>query len=121
HKIRREIVTDQLGVPYSLRTKKEEGKVVELETKDDHLYIKKQVARTPEWEFGGRFGAFFIIFFLPITLVLLLLMCAQEDASVVNFPPPIPAVQTLWSSTALGIFVLWFLFQALLYLLPVGK
>ncbi|XP_078069641.1 delta(14)-sterol reductase LBR-like [Mustelus asterias] len=121
HKIRREIVTDQLDLPYNLRTKKEEGKVVELETKDDHLYIKKQVVRTHEWEFGGRIGVLFIMFFLPIALILLLLMCAQEDASVMNFPPPIPALETLWSSTSLGIFVLWFLFQALLYLLPIGK
>ncbi|XP_078398953.1 delta(14)-sterol reductase LBR [Cetorhinus maximus] len=121
HKIRREIVTDQLGLPYNLRAKKEEGKVVELETKDDHLYIKKQAAWTQEWEFGGRVGAFFIMILLPAAVILLLLMCAQEDASVLNFPPQIPALQTLWSSTALGIFVLWFLFQALLYLLPIGK
>ncbi|XP_041043740.1 delta(14)-sterol reductase LBR [Carcharodon carcharias] len=121
HKIRREIVTDQLGLPYNLRAKKEEGKVVELETKDDHLYIKKQAAWTQEWEFGGRVGAFFIMILLPAAVILLLLTCAQEDASFLNFPPQIPALQTLWSSTALGIFVLWFLFQALLYLLPIGK
>ncbi|XP_067884367.1 delta(14)-sterol reductase LBR isoform X2 [Heterodontus francisci] len=121
HKIRREIVTDQFGLPYNLRIKKEEGKLIELETKDDRLYIKKRAVQTQEWEFGGPVGAFFIMFLLPAALVLLLLMCAVDDASILNFPPPIPALQTLWNSTALGIFVLWFLFQALLYLLPIGK
>uniref|UniRef100_UPI00398F2585 delta(14)-sterol reductase LBR isoform X3 n=1 Tax=Pristiophorus japonicus TaxID=55135 RepID=UPI00398F2585 len=121
HKTRREIVTDQLGLPYNLRARKEEGKHIELERKDACLRVKKQSLQTPEREFGGRVGAFFMIFLLPVTLILLLLMCAEDNASILSFPPPIPALQTLWSSTALGIFVLWFLFQALLYLLPIGK
>lgn len=62
-----------------------------------------------------------MIFLLPATLILLLLMCEQKDPSILSFPPQIPALQTLWNGTALGIFVLWFLFQALLYLLPIGK
>ncbi|XP_048387307.2 delta(14)-sterol reductase LBR isoform X3 [Stegostoma tigrinum] len=121
HKIRKEIVTDQLDLPYNLRTKKQEKNVVELETKDDHLYIKKQAVQTQEREFGGRIGVFFIMFLLPFTVILLLLMCAEDDASIQSFPPPVPTLQMLWSSNALGVFVLWFLFQALLYLLPIGK
>ncbi|XP_067841341.1 delta(14)-sterol reductase LBR [Heptranchias perlo] len=121
HKIRREIVTDRLGLPSNLRAKKEERKFVELETKDDRLNVKKQAIRTQEWEFGGRVGAFFMLFLLPASVILLLSMCAEDDTSILSFPPPFPAFHTLWNSTALGIFVLWFLFQALLYLLPIGK
>ncbi|XP_060703949.1 delta(14)-sterol reductase LBR isoform X1 [Hemiscyllium ocellatum] len=120
-KVCKELVTDQLGLPYNLRAKKQEEKVIELETKDDRLYIKKPAVRTQEREFGGQVGVVVFMFLLPFTLILLLLMCTEDDASILNIPPSVPALQTLWSSIALGIYVLWFLFQALLYLLPVGK
>uniref|UniRef100_A0A4W3JDQ6 Delta(14)-sterol reductase LBR n=1 Tax=Callorhinchus milii TaxID=7868 RepID=A0A4W3JDQ6_CALMI len=66
-------------------------------------------------------SAFFMVFLLPATVFILLLMCGQEDSSILSFPPQVPPLETLWACTALGIFVLWFLFQALLYLLPIGK
>eukprot|EP00062_Callorhinchus_milii_P013085 gi/632960809/ref/XP_007896410.1/ PREDICTED: lamin-B receptor [Callorhinchus milii] len=123
HKIRSEIVTDELSLRYNLRTRKEkeEAKPIKLETKDKLLYIKKDVPQTQELEFGGRIGAFFMVFLLPATVFILLLMCGQEDSSILSFPPQVPPLETLWACTALGIFVLWFLFQALLYLLPIGK
>ncbi|XP_051880913.1 delta(14)-sterol reductase LBR [Pristis pectinata] len=121
HKTRKEILTDQLGLPYSLQARREEAKLVDLEAKDGHLYAKKQAVQIQEQGFGARVGAAFMILLLPVVLILLLLMCAQDDPSILSFPPRIPPLQTLWNGTALGIFVLWFLFQALLYLLPIGK
>lgn len=44
-----------------------------------------------------------------------------EDPSLANFPPPLPPLETFWDAQALGFVVLWILFQALLYILPVGK
>lgn len=120
HKTCKEVVTDQLD-PCNLQAKGEEAKFVHLDAKDGHLYVKKQVVQIQEQGFGTRVGAAFMIFLLPATLILLLLMCEQKDPSILSFPPQIPALQTLWNGTALGIFVLWFLFQALLYLLPIGK
>ncbi|XP_072106467.1 delta(14)-sterol reductase LBR isoform X2 [Mobula birostris] len=116
----KEIVTDQLGL-YNLQAKKEEAKLVNLEAKDGHLHAKKQAVQIQELGFGARVGAAVMIFLLPAILILLLLMCTQDDPSILNFPPQIPHPLALWNSTAFGIFVLWFLFQALLYMLPVGK
>ncbi|TFK09772.1 biogenesis of lysosome-related organelles complex 1 subunit 5 [Platysternon megacephalum] len=65
-------------------------------------------------------GAFCMIFFLPATIFYLLLMCKQEDPSVMNFPP-LPAFDSLWETRVFGVFLLWFFLQALFSLLPVGK
>uniref|UniRef100_A0A452I1B5 Delta(14)-sterol reductase LBR n=1 Tax=Gopherus agassizii TaxID=38772 RepID=A0A452I1B5_9SAUR len=65
-------------------------------------------------------GAFCMIFFLPATVFYLLLMCKQEDPSVMNFPP-LPAFDSLWETRVFGVFLLWFFLQALFSLLPAGK
>ncbi|XP_069744076.1 delta(14)-sterol reductase LBR-like isoform X2 [Narcine bancroftii] len=120
-KAHKEIATDQLHLPYNLQAKREEAKFKDLKAKDSCLYVKKQVVQIQKQGFGARVGAAFMIFLLPASLILLLLMSSQNDPSILNFPPPLPALHTLWNGTTLGIFVLWFLFQALLYLLPIGK
>uniref|UniRef100_A0A8C9TVX6 Delta(14)-sterol reductase LBR n=1 Tax=Scleropages formosus TaxID=113540 RepID=A0A8C9TVX6_SCLFO len=66
-------------------------------------------------------GAFFMIFLLPTITVILLLMCSQKDPSLMNFPPALPSLDAVWDVQVFGLVVLWFFFQALLYLLPVGK
>lgn len=58
---------------------------------------------------------------LPATVLTLLLICGEKDASVLNFPPALPALTTLWDNHVFGIVVLWFLIQALIYVLPIGK
>ncbi|XP_053865769.1 delta(14)-sterol reductase LBR-like, partial [Malaclemys terrapin pileata] len=80
----------------------------------------KVSTETKELEFGGRIGAFCMIFFLPATIFYLLLMCKQEDPSVMNFPP-LPGFDSLWETRVFGVFLLWFFLQALFSLLPVGK
>lgn len=66
-------------------------------------------------------GTFVLIFFLPATVFYLLLMCEQDDPSLMNFPPPMPALESLWEARVFGVFLLWFFLQALFYLLPIGK
>lgn len=66
-------------------------------------------------------GAFFIMIGLPVFLFLLLLMCKQDEPSLLNFPPPLPALDALWETRVFGIYLLWFFVQALFYLLPIGK
>nr|QFF91483.1 delta(14)-sterol reductase isoform 3 [Potamotrygon motoro] len=119
-KTSKETVTDQLDL-YNLQAKKEEAKLVNLEAKDGHLLAKKQAVQIQECGFRARVGAAVMIFLLPAVLILLLLMCAQDEPSSLNFQPQISHLPALWNSSAFGIFVLWFLFQALLYMLPIGK
>lgn len=66
-------------------------------------------------------GTFMLIFLLPATVLYLLLMCKQDDPSLMNFPPPLPTLKSLWETKVFGVFLLWFFFQALFYLLPIGK
>lgn len=66
-------------------------------------------------------GACFWLLFLPAWVFFLILQVNLADPSLANFPPALPALATWWEAQALGFVVLWILFQALLYLLPVGK
>lgn len=81
---------------------------------------EKVSTQTKELEFGGRIGAFCMIFFLPATVFYLLLMCKQEDPSVMNFAP-LPVFGSLWETRVFGGVLLWFFVQALFSLLPIGK
>ncbi|KAM9241310.1 delta(14)-sterol reductase LBR isoform 3-T5 [Leptosomus discolor] len=110
---------------YSLRPRKEEKKKEEIYSEkkifETIKTIEKASSKTKELEFGGRIGTFLMIFFLPATVFYLLLMCKQDDPSLLNFPPPLPALESLWEARVFGVFLLWFFLQALFYLLPVGK
>ncbi|XP_066561386.1 delta(14)-sterol reductase LBR [Amia ocellicauda] len=118
-----------MEVRYNLRPRKEEPVVSVAEPGDFKKKVqdivwtapKPRVPQTTELEFGGKIGAFFMLFLLPATVFALLLICNREDASILNFPPVLPAIDTLWDNQVFGMVVLWFLFQALLYLLPIGK
>lgn len=61
-----------------------------------------------------------LMLFLPATVCYLLLMCKQDDPSLLNFPP-LPALESLWDWRAFGVILLWFFLQAVFYLLPIGK
>ncbi|KAL2770736.1 delta(14)-sterol reductase LBR [Daubentonia madagascariensis] len=114
---------------YSLRPR-EEIKLKELESKEEKLVTKGTTSLrtfevtpspTKDLEFGGVPGVFLIMLGLPVFLFLLLLMCEQRDPSLLNFPPPLPALYDLWETRVFGVYLLWFFIQALLYLLPIGK
>ncbi|XP_064196327.1 delta(14)-sterol reductase LBR [Anguilla rostrata] len=114
---------------YNLRRRKEDAVVKavqrdELEKRaEDPLPLRTRrwaTAKTTELDFGGRVGAFLMMLFLPAVVFTLLLTC-QADGSILSFPPPVPPLQAFWSAQALGVVLLWILFQAVLYVLPVGK
>ncbi|XP_029984435.1 delta(14)-sterol reductase LBR isoform X1 [Sphaeramia orbicularis] len=111
---------------YNLRRRKDDGDAKPVETKAEEPEEKEAkpapaptVATT--LDFGGKIGAYFWLLFLPAWVLFLLLQVNMEDPSLVNFPPPLPPLETLWDTQAFGIVILWILFQALLYVLPVGK
>lgn len=66
-------------------------------------------------------GVFLIMLGLPTFLFLLLLLCKEKEPSLLNFPPPMPALSELWDTRAFAIYFFWFSLQALFYILPIGK
>lgn len=113
---------------YNLRRRKDDGDAKPAEPKaeeSDKREAKPAPAPAPTaataLDFGGKIGAYFWLLFLPAWVFFLLLQVNLDDPSLVNFPPPLPPVETLWDTQAFGLVLLWILFQALLYVLPVGK
>ncbi|NXL91339.1 LBR protein, partial [Alectura lathami] len=124
-KLKPDLEIERVLDQYSLRPRKEEKKKEEIYSEKKVFEMikttEKVSSKTKELEFGGRFGTFLLMFFLPATVLYLLLMCKQGDPSLLNFPPPLPALESLWEVKVFGVFLLWFFLQALFYLLPVGK
>uniref|UniRef100_A0A8C3YG80 Delta(14)-sterol reductase LBR n=1 Tax=Catagonus wagneri TaxID=51154 RepID=A0A8C3YG80_9CETA len=119
-----------LSTQYSLRPRREEIKLKEIDAKEEKIVTEGPMSlrtfevtttQPKELEFGGVPGVFLIMLGLPVFLFLLLLMCKQKEPSLLNFPPPLPAVSDLWDTRVFGIYLLWFFLQALFYLLPIGK
>ncbi|XP_059761486.1 delta(14)-sterol reductase LBR isoform X1 [Balaenoptera ricei] len=115
---------------YSLHPRREEVKLKEIDSKEEKIVTKGSTSlrtfevtatQQKDLEFGGVPGVFLITLGLPAFLFLLLLMCKQEEPSLLNFPPPLPALYDLWETRIFGAYLLWFFLQALLYLLPIGK
>ncbi|KAK2856585.1 hypothetical protein Q5P01_005320 [Channa striata] len=113
---------------YNLRRRKDDGDAKPAETRPEQLVEKKGKMAAPSatilstpLDFGGKIGAYFWLLFLPAWVLFLVLQVSQKDPSLANFPPPLPALEAYWDTQALGFVILWILFQALLYILPVGK
>ncbi|XP_047244874.1 delta(14)-sterol reductase LBR [Girardinichthys multiradiatus] len=113
---------------YNLRRRKDDGDVKEAEAKSEHQ--EERVEKVPAasaapaptpLDFGGKIGALFWMLFLPAWVLFLVLHVDQKDPSLSNFPPALPSLETFWDPQAFVFVVLWILFQALLYILPVGK
>ncbi|KAL4237764.1 hypothetical protein ACF0H5_002476 [Mactra antiquata] len=109
-----------------LAAKSKEVEVVEqtskkVTTANEDEGQKKEVARSDHKEFGGTIGAFFMMLFLPATVYYINMACTKQSCSIRN----IPACSGKWSSffdvEATLIFVGWFFFQAVLYMLPIGR
>ncbi|XP_039980736.1 delta(14)-sterol reductase LBR isoform X2 [Xiphias gladius] len=113
---------------YNLRRRKDDGSAKPAVARPEQL--EEEVAKmaaapaatlsTP-LDFGGKIGAYFWLLFLPSWVLFLVMQVNQEDPSLVNFPPPLPTLEAFWDAQALCFVILWILFQALLYILPVGK
>uniref|UniRef100_A0A8C0FY75 Delta(14)-sterol reductase LBR n=1 Tax=Bubo bubo TaxID=30461 RepID=A0A8C0FY75_BUBBB len=87
----------------------------------EHKDDKKKIIQETNLVLLVLIWTFMLIFFLPAAVFYLLLMCKQDDPSLLNFPPPLPALESLWEARVFGVFLLWFFLQALFYLLPIGK
>ncbi|NXY47472.1 LBR protein, partial [Ceuthmochares aereus] len=123
-KLKPDVEMERVLEQYSLRPRKEEKKKEEIYSEKKVFETKtfeKASSKTKDLEFGGRIGTLILIFFLPATVFYLLLMCKQDDPSLLNFPPPLPPLESLWEARVFGVFLLWFFLQALFYLLPIGK
>ncbi|XP_041831781.1 delta(14)-sterol reductase LBR [Melanotaenia boesemani] len=127
HEAKMEMDAEKNQSRYNLRRRKDDGDAAPLvksplqeEKKTVVLPVPAAALSTP-LDFGGKIGAYFWLIFLPAWVVLLVLQANQEDPSLANFPPALPPLETFWDAQALGIVLLWVLFQALLYILPVGK
>ncbi|XP_060048411.1 delta(14)-sterol reductase LBR isoform X2 [Erinaceus europaeus] len=119
-----------VATQYSLRPRREDIRVKEADLKEEKVIPKGSTSsrsfemtatKTKDLEFGGVPGALLIMLGLPVFLGLMLLMCRQEDPSLLSFPPPLPDVSALWETRAFGAYLLWFFLQALFSLLPIGK
>ncbi|XP_062066467.1 delta(14)-sterol reductase LBR [Lepus europaeus] len=119
-----------VSTQYSLRPRREEIKLKETDFNEEKLVTKRpallrtyevSTTQTEDLEFGGVPGVLLITTGLPVFLFLLLLMCKQDEPSLLNFPPPLPAWDDLWETRVFGVYLLWFFVQALFYLLPIGK
>ncbi|KFR12933.1 Lamin-B receptor [Opisthocomus hoazin] len=124
HKLKPDLDIKRVLEQYSLhpiKEKKKEEIYPEKKIFETTKTIEKTSSKTKELEFGGRIGTFALILFLPATVLHLLTMCEQDDPSLLNFPPPLPALENIWEARVFGIFLLWFFLQALFYLLPIGK
>lgn len=115
---------------YSLRPRREETKLKEIDSMEEKIVTRASpslrtfevtAAQKKDLEFGGVPGVLLIMLGLPAFLFLLLLLCTQEEPSLLNFPPPLPALYELWETRVFGVYLLWFFVQALFYLLPIGK
>ncbi|XP_071334607.1 delta(14)-sterol reductase LBR isoform X2 [Trachinotus anak] len=112
---------------YNLRRRRDDGAAREVAATPEQLeeVVKKVAApaatvSTP-LDFGGKMGAYFWLLFLPAWVLFLVLQVNLVDPSLANFPPPLPPLEAFWDAQALGFVILWIVFQAVLYLLPVGK
>lgn len=115
---------------HSLRPRREESKFKKTDLEEEKIVTKGPTllrtwdvtaTQTKDLEFGGVPGAFLIMLGLPAFLFLLLLTCRQREPSLLNFPPPLPALSDLWEARVFGAYLLWFCVQALFYSLPIGK
>ncbi|XP_040920814.1 delta(14)-sterol reductase LBR isoform X2 [Toxotes jaculatrix] len=110
---------------YNLRRRKDDGAAKPAAAKPEQEEVKMAAAPaatcSTSLDFGGKIGAYFWLLFLPAWVLFLVLQVNLEDPSLANFPPPLPPLEAFWDAQAFGFVVLWIVFQALLYILPVGK
>ncbi|XP_013884591.1 lamin-B receptor [Austrofundulus limnaeus] len=97
------------------------GNWVEAPSSSSSSAPSSSSSSTSHLDFGGKIGAIFWLLFLPAWVLFLILQVNQEDPSLTNFPRALPSLQTFWDFQAFGFVLLWILFQALLYILPVGQ
>ncbi|XP_066280095.1 delta(14)-sterol reductase TM7SF2-like isoform X2 [Branchiostoma lanceolatum] len=118
-------------------TKMEVKKVVEQKSEVVHRYATRSstnkelvpgldlkpgaVPKTTEYEFGGPIGAFLLTFLLPATVLYLYGVCNKAHCDLVFVPHLPKTLDAYFSTNAALVFLGWFAFQALIYMLPIGR
>ncbi|XP_019647863.1 PREDICTED: delta(14)-sterol reductase-like [Branchiostoma belcheri] len=118
-------------------TKMEVKKVVEQKSEVVHRYATRSstnkelvpgldikpgpVPKTNEREFGGPVGTFLMTFLLPATVLYLYGVCNKAHCDLVFVPHLPKTLDAYFSTNAALVFLGWFLFQALIYMLPIGR
>ncbi|XP_052273236.1 delta(14)-sterol reductase TM7SF2-like isoform X2 [Dreissena polymorpha] len=82
---------------------------------------KKQKHNSSPSEFGGAFGTFCMMFFLPTTVFYINMACSKDECTIMKMPPCTAKWSAFFDLEATLIFLGWFAFQALLYILPTGR
>ncbi|XP_078593200.1 delta(14)-sterol reductase TM7SF2-like isoform X1 [Branchiostoma floridae x Branchiostoma japonicum] len=118
-------------------TKMEVKKVVEQKSEVVHRYATRSstnkelvpgldlkpgaVPKTTEYEFGGPVGAFLLTFLLPATVLYLYGVCNKAHCDLVFVPHLPKTLDAYFNTNAALVFLGWFAFQALIYMLPIGR
>lgn len=66
-------------------------------------------------------GAICIPVFLPLVVLLLICVSRSPEASLLQWPPPLPSTDQLWDPVAPVLLLGWIGLHALIYLTPLGK
>src|SRR5690348_8892537 len=94
---------------------------------------KPENPKTTHFEFGGIYGthhqsescshsgAPFMLVLLPLTTYGLYYICPGAEHCTPFEIPPLPSLESLLTAKAAAVFVLWFLFQAILYIVLPGE
>eukprot|EP00055_Hartaetosiga_balthica_P008769 m.33658 g.33658 ORF g.33658 m.33658 type:complete len:424 (+) comp6464_c0_seq1:74-1345(+) len=80
--------------------------------------------QTTHFEFGGKAGAPVLVLLLPVVVYMLFFMCnrGKGDCSPFTFPDFASiSFSDVFDLTSLGVFLMWFSFQAILYLFLPGQ
>lgn len=82
---------------------------------------KKNVynTKTISYEFMGPVGTLFMTFLLPSVVLFLYVFCNKWQCAL-SMPYKLPGWYKLWNPHAYSLVLGWFLFQVLLYALPLG-
>ena len=75
--------------------------------------------RTTHYEFLGPLGTTFMTIGLPVTVIGLYTFCNKAGCDLV--PGQIPPWSEFWHPLAFLIFVIWFVFNIVIYLSPLGR
>ncbi|XP_033103942.1 delta(14)-sterol reductase TM7SF2-like [Anneissia japonica] len=83
--------------------------------------FSSRVAKTTHYEFGGPIGATFTVVFLPLFMYYLYFVCGKEKCELTLKPDFSKNWKDYYDFEAYMIFLGWMVFQAALYILPIGK
>ncbi|XP_071485051.1 delta(14)-sterol reductase TM7SF2-like [Diadema antillarum] len=80
-----------------------------------------RVPKTTHYEFGGPIGTFLMIFGLPFVVYYLYFTCLPSACQLTHKPPFSLNWKDYYDQDAYLLYLGWFLFQAILALIPIGK